>query len=94
MKDTGNTEAPSHLLIVQKNTNKEISEEEAINIILLKKKMSLENIHQSISSNHPELIIGDEIKPGKDQYGKAHQTVWQHGDINAIEQKVRAYSFS
>ena len=31
MKDTGNTEAPSHLLIVQKNTNKNaLSDEEKL----------------------------------------------------------------
>lgn len=33
---------------------------------------------------HPEIILGNQIKPGQDQYGKAHETIWQTGDINLI----------
>ena len=90
MKDTGNTEAPSHLLIVQKNTaKKNFSQEEQ----LLIKTIEQENEFGKYSINqfiyrHPETILGDEIKPGKNQYGKAHQTVWQHGDINTIASKL------
>lgn len=95
MKDTGNTEAPSHLLIVQKNTTKQgVTEEEQMLIRAIEQenefgKYSVNNY----IFNHPEIIIGDEIKPGKDQYGKAHQTVWQHGDINDIGRKLEAVLF-
>jgi len=34
------------------------------------------------------VILGDEIKPGKNQYGKANETVWQHGDINQIAARL------
>ncbi|HEX5152860.1 MAG TPA: helicase-related protein [Parafilimonas sp.] len=95
MKDTGNTEAPSHLLIVQKNTNKHsLSEEEAQLIIAVEKENEFGkySINQ-YSFNQPELIIGDEIKPGKDQYGKAHQTVWQREDMNSINRKLESVLF-
>ena len=86
MKDTGNTEAPSHLLIVQKNINKEsLSENEE----LLVSTSEQENEFGKYSINqyiflHPEIILGNQIKPGKNQYGKAHETIWQTGDISLI----------
>ncbi|RZM27618.1 MAG: DNA methylase [Pedobacter sp.] len=91
MKDTGNTEAPNHLLIVQKNTIKQYLsyEEEA-----LIANVQMENIYGKYSINqyihdNPEIIAGNEIKPGKNQYGQAHETVWQQGDINAIAGKLK-----
>ncbi|MBD0280420.1 MAG: DNA methylase, partial [Flavisolibacter sp.] len=38
----------------------------------------------------PGLIIGNEIKAGKNQYGKAHELVWQNGDINLIGKQLSA----
>ncbi len=92
MKDTGNTEAPSHLLIVQKNTaKKDFSSEEQ----LLIKTIEQKNEYGKYQVNHylhlhPETITGNEVKAGKNQYGDANQTVWQHGDINAINEKLAA----
>jgi N12 class adenine-specific DNA methylase len=96
MKDTGNTEAPSHLLIVQKNTGKDdLSDEERllINAIEQENEFGKYNINQYINL-HPEIIVGDEVKPGKDQYGKAHQTVWQHENISSINQKLESVMFA
>lgn len=96
MKDTGNTEAPSHLLIVQKNSNKNVlSDEEQllINTIEQENEFGKYSINQYINE-HPDIITGDEIKPGKDQYGKAHQTVWQHADINSIGKKLEPIIFT
>jgi N12 class adenine-specific DNA methylase len=96
MKDPGNTEAPNHLLIVQKNSNKESLSDEERNLITTIEKEN-EFGRYSINQyafNHPEIIMGDEIKPGQDQYGKAHQTVWQHGDINDIGKKLEAVLFN
>jgi len=90
MKDTGNTEAPSHLLVVQKNTHKNgLSEDET----LLVNTISLENEFGEYSLNayvqhHPEIIAGNIIKAGKNQYGQANQSVWQDGDINNISGKI------
>ncbi|HUZ57808.1 MAG TPA: helicase-related protein [Hanamia sp.] len=92
MKDTGNTEAPSHLLIVQKNISKQSrsdNEELLVNTIEAENEFGNYPINQFIQQ-HPEIILGDEIKAGKNQYGKAHQTVWQNGDINDIKEKLAA----
>lgn len=86
MKETGNTEAPSHLLIAQKNSNKQsISKNEELLIATTEQENEFGkySLNQYISQ-HPEIILGNQIKPGKDQYGKAHETIWQTGDVNLI----------
>ena len=90
MKDTGNTEAPSHLLIVQKNENKTVL---SGNEQLLTQTIEQENKFGSYHLNeyvyqHPEIICADEIEAGKNQYGNASQTAWQRSDINAIAEKL------
>jgi N12 class adenine-specific DNA methylase len=90
MKDTGNTEAPSHLLIVQKNISKQFlseNEELLVNTIEVENEFGKYPLNQFIQQ-HSEIILGDEIKAGKNQYGKAHQTVWQNGDINDIRENL------
>ncbi|MEJ7682992.1 MAG: hypothetical protein WKG06_35080 [Segetibacter sp.] len=90
MKDTGNTEAPSHLLIVQKNEDKQgLSADEKYLINTIAQENEFGSYHlNSYIYHHPEVIAGDEIKAGKNQYGNANQSVWQHGDINAIAGKL------
>ncbi len=86
MKETGNTEAPSHLLIVQKNENKQSlsqNEELLVSTIEQENEFGKYSLNQYVSLN-PEIILGNQIKPGKDQYGKAHETIWQTGDISLI----------
>ena len=90
MKDTGNTEAPSHLLIAQKNINKQaFSSDEELLIKTIEQANEFGNysinkyIHQ-----HPEIILGNEINAGKNQYGRANQSVWQNGDINEIKENL------
>jgi N12 class adenine-specific DNA methylase len=86
MKETGNTEAPSHLLIIQKNSNKQsLTENEELLIATTEQQNEFGkySLNQYISL-HPEIILGNQIKPGKDQYGKAHETIWQTGDMNLI----------
>jgi len=88
MKDTGDTESPSHLLIVQKNEGKpSLSLEEQ----LLVETADQENEYGQYTVNryierHPEILLGNEIRPGKNQYGLAHQTVWQRGALDEIAQ--------
>ncbi|MBX9890774.1 MAG: hypothetical protein K2Y12_00490 [Chitinophagaceae bacterium] len=86
MKETGNTEAPSHLLIVQKNQTKQsLSEEEKQLLNTVEQQNEFGNYHlNQYIVLHPEIILGNQIKPGQDQYGKAHETIWQTGDINSI----------
>lgn len=92
MKETGNTEAPSHLLIVQKNSNKQsLSENEELLIATTEQENEFGKypINQYISL-HPEIILGNQIKPGSNQYGRANETIWQTGDINLIAPQLAA----
>lgn len=92
MSDTGNTQAPSHLLILQKNSDKQrLSEEEK----LLVQSVKAENSFGRYDVNRylldrPKLIVGNEVKPGTDQYGKPHQVVWQNGALEGIDEKLAA----
>jgi N12 class adenine-specific DNA methylase len=92
MKDTGNTEAPSHLLIVQKQTGKiDITTHEQNLIDTTEQQNEFgEYIINRYITLHPETIVGNEIKPGKNQYGRATETIWQNGDINAIAKPLAA----
>ncbi len=92
MKDTGNTEAPSHLLIVQKHNNKEkLSDSEQLLLDTTELKNQFGSYHQNLYLyNHKEAIIGNITEPGKNQYGQAHETVWQEGDISLIADKLQA----
>ena len=90
MKETGNTEAPNHLLIVQKNIDKKVFSDDENNLL---QTVGMENEFGKYSinkylHNRPELIIGNEVQAGKNQYGQAHQRVWQSGDINSIENRL------
>lgn len=90
MKDIGNTEAPNHLLIVQKNDDKtELSDEEQLLVQTVAQENEFGSFHlNEYICQHPEIICGDEIKPGKNQYGNAHQTVWQKGAIEDIQENL------
>lgn len=92
MKETGNTEAPSHLLVVQKNISKvALSVEEQLLLTTVEQENDYGTFHvNGYIAAHPEIITGNEIKPGKNQYGVANQTIWQHGDINEIEPQLAA----
>ncbi|QKJ32837.1 DNA methylase [Mucilaginibacter mali] len=92
MKDTGNTQAPSHLLIVQKHTGKT---EPAFGEDLLLESIPARNEFGEYHTNqyqvlYPDVITGSDIRPGKNQYGQAHQVIWQPGDINEIGDKLKA----
>lgn len=92
MKDTGNTEAPSHLLIVQKQTRKKDITTHERNLIEASEQQNEFGEYQvnRYIVLHPEIILGDTIKPGKNQYGRATETIWQKGDINLIADKLAA----
>src|SRR6185503_11356508 len=90
MKDTANTEAPSNLLLVQKNDQKEAFTPTEL---LLIDTVEQENSYGKFSINayidrHPELRLGDTIGDGKNQYGKASQMVWQKGPLEDLRQPL------
>ena len=90
MKETGNTEAPNHLLIVQKNESKAgLTNEENELLKTVQQGNEFGEFHlNAFIHRHPELVTGNELKAGRNQYGHANQSVWQHGDINGIEEKL------
>ena len=86
MTDTGNTQAPNHLLIVQKNSGKASlspDERELLETISVENEFGPYPVNKYLN-DHPQLIVGNELSAGTNQYGKAHQRVWQIGDINGI----------
>jgi len=90
MKDTGNTEAPSHLLILQKNSSKTgLSEEEQllVSTITVDSRQGTYQIYEYIH-HHPEIILGDDISIGTNQYGDVTQCVWQDGDMSVIGDRL------
>lgn len=92
MKDIANTEAPSHLLVVQKNGAKNgWSDEEQLLVATIERQSPLGNYHyNSYIDRHRELLLGDEIKEGKNQYGLPSSAVWQHGELSAIAEPLAA----
>lgn len=95
MKDTGNTEAPNHLLVVQKNTAKE---HYSIEEMLLIANTELHNefgpyqVCDYIAEDEDGMLnAADTIEPGKNQYGLAHQTHWQEGPLDQIAGKIREH---
>ncbi len=92
MKDTGNTEASSHLLIVQKREDK--SQYKNQDELALLDTIGRENSFGTYDVNKyvaqsSFLVIGDEVTEGKNQYGRAHQRVWQKGPIEALATPLR-----
>ena len=90
MKDTGNTEAPNHLLIVQKNSTKnDLSDDEQLLLETIEQENEFGKYHlNQYMEQYPEIVCGNEIKAGKNQYGNANQTVWQKGNINDIAERL------
>ncbi len=90
MKDTGNTEAPSHLVIVQKNETKTAlseTEEKLLETIDLQNEFGHYTLNRYIAAN-PQLYIGDQIKPGTNQYGNATLETRFNGDIAEVANKL------
>lgn len=91
MKETGNTEAPSHFLMVQKNSGKNhlsFSEQLLIETLQQKNGFGVFDTNKYLFE-HPELICGNTIVPGKNQYGQAYQKVWQHDRMEDIAGSLR-----
>lgn len=86
MEATGGTQAPSHLLIVQKNTGKaELSVAESMLLETITANNDYGTFYQnSFIEKHKSIILGDEIKAGTNQYGKPTERIWQNGPIDAL----------
>lgn len=90
MKDTGNTEAPSHLLVVQKNESKtglSDVEQQLIETTDLRNDFGNYTLNRYLAAN-PHLYLGDVIKPGTNQYGKATLETRFTGNIAALSGRL------
>lgn len=93
MKDTGGTEAPNHLLIVQKNDAKEkISwEEDWLNEVREREnEFGRFPYNYFISTHDHDIVMGNARKAGTNQYGRATEVIWQDGDIAQIAEALQA----
>lgn len=93
MKDTGGTEAPSHLLVVQKNESKiKLSSDEQFLVSTQTRtnEFGSYTINSLIALQEHDFITGNIVKAGTNQYGQATQTVWQDGDINQVSSQIAA----
>ncbi len=91
MLETGNTEAPNHLLVVQKNSDKkELSDQEQQLVVSDKISGSLGTYYQNefITENLDELIVSNQMYEGSNQYGNISMCFKQSGDINGIEKTL------
>jgi hypothetical protein len=91
MKEEGGTEAPSHLLTVQKNEAKKSfspAEESLLQTIKQKNEYGEFFLNRYLLQ-HPEIYTGNEIGAGTNQYGNAHQRVWQSGTIASIKGELQ-----
>jgi N12 class adenine-specific DNA methylase len=83
MKENANVEAPSHLILVQKNDHKEHfteAEQLLLNTIEVNHELGTYPLNEYLS-RHPELIFADEIAEGTNQYGKPARVIWHNGDM-------------
>lgn len=92
MKETGNTEAPIHLLVVQKHTGKEKmsgEEERLIETVEKHNEFGKYTLNAFIAEHGQDITIGNRRQPGTNQYGKATERIWQDGDINNISGSLK-----
>ncbi|MES2457852.1 MAG: helicase-related protein [Bacteroidota bacterium] len=90
MTESGGTQAPSHLLIVQKNTGKQkLSYEEGLLLETLEKENEFGRYpyNSYIEKFEQDVILADQVKAGTNQYGKATQVLWQQGTLSDIAPK-------
>lgn len=92
MTDHAGTTAPTHLLMVQKNSTKtELGLDDSMLIETLEKHNGQDKyfINEYINYN-TEIYCGNKVSMGTNQYGKPHVSVLQSGAIEAISEQLSA----
>lgn len=90
MKETGGTEAPSHLLIVQKNEGKQslsITEQDLVETSEGQNEFG-QFMHNSFIAAAGEQITMGITSAGRSQYGKASQQVKFEGELSALAEPL------
>ncbi|NLR78030.1 helicase-related protein [Chitinophaga eiseniae] len=86
MKDTGNTEASSHLIITRKNNaKKQLSDAERQLIETVNRTADLGDYHYNsfVDEYLSDVVLG-EISEGKNQYGKPMLNIWHSGPMDTL----------
>ncbi|MGF7036940.1 helicase-related protein [Mucilaginibacter lappiensis] len=91
MKESSGVEVGMHLLIVQKNNNKEtLSQAESLLIDTNEKENEFGKYHiNAYLDNRFDLVLGDEIIESTNAYGDPTLTVWQNGKIEDLAAPMR-----
>jgi len=92
MKESASTEAPTHLLIVQRNSSKTaLSPEEKLLCQTIEASNQFGNytVNAYLDAN-TGLYLGDQVYPGRDQYGEAHVRNWQEADMDQFASRYQA----
>lgn len=87
MKETGNTDAPSHLLLVQKNRLKDgLSAEEELMLQTVEKtnEVGTFQVNALTEKLGRSIVMANVIKAGTNQYGKPAEEVSYYGPIDEI----------
>jgi len=87
MQENAGTKAPSHLLILQKRSDKnELSmrDQLMLDTVTMDNEYGQYHVNGLIRELGRNLIIADTIRPGRNQYGKASLEVVQQGDLAGI----------
>ncbi|SOD17687.1 Eco57I restriction-modification methylase domain-containing protein [Pedobacter xixiisoli] len=91
MKDTGGTEAPSHLLIVQRRDDKTVlsaAEKELLETVVRTNEFGEYHVNEYLHKR-PELLVGDKISEDRNQYGQPHQRIWQETKLEEVGKRLR-----
>lgn len=91
-KETGNTEASSHLLIVQKNSEKLFLSTDELLLLETREKTNefgAYHINAYLLKYEEQVTTGNVVRPGKNQYGKASQSYRQDGPIELIKDRLQ-----
>ena len=91
MKDTGNTEAPCHLLIIQKNEIKQKFSADEMLLLeteLQQNEFGTYHLNQFVATHYAAISMGDEIIEGKNQYGNPHRQIWQNAAIDSLDEPL------
>jgi N12 class adenine-specific DNA methylase len=91
MSETGGTNAPNHLLIIQKNEQKselDITDQKLLNSLEVENEFGKYNLNQLILEDPEAITLGNQQKESTNQYGKATLTIQQTGELSGIAEKL------
>jgi len=92
MKDNANVEVGTHLIMVQKNDQKDtLTDAESLLINTVGRENNFGTYHlNAYLDAQPLLSVGNEIREGTNAYGEATRMAWQTGDMADIAEHLQS----